>query len=100
MLASTSTSIPAIETGARTASITRSANRMTSLLSPTELLSRSQTMANSSPPIRDERVVLADDILQSIGDFAEHLVAGRVTVNVVDRLEPIEVDQTERQSSC
>ena len=38
-----------------------------------------------------------DDLAQSVRDDAEHSVASDMAMNVIDRLEPIEIDQHDRE---
>ncbi len=45
---------------------------------------------------RDDRVVSAG-AAQAVGELAKHAVADRVAVPVVDRLEPVEVEQRDRE---
>ena len=57
-----------------------------------------QITTNSSPPVRASVSVgrVSDD--EPAGDVLQHLVAERVTVAVVDLLEPVEVDQQDGEA--
>ena len=52
---------------------------------------------NSSPPYRPIRSVSAEVVADGLGDAAQHDVAGRVAVGVVDRLEVVDVDEGDRE---
>ena len=45
------------------------------------------------------QVALANPRAQALGDFAQQLVPGRMAKGVVDRLEAVEVDEKDGQTS-
>ena len=58
----------------------------------------SRITANSSPPMRAATSLDAEERAQPATHGAQHLVAGRMTEAVVDRLEPVEVHQHQREA--
>ena len=54
------------------------------------------TTVNSSPPSRATRSLWRTDDLQAFRDFLQELVAGVVTMGVVDGLEAVQVQQHDR----
>ena len=89
----TSSGRPSRATGSASVATTRSARAR----APAASVSRVVRMANSSPPSRATRSCRADGLRQAAAHLDQQPVADRVAECVVDVLEPVEVEQQQRE---
>ena len=92
MLTPTSMEIPATSIGARRLSI----SACEVLTTVSALCGRSTTTVNSSPPMRAMKPRVAQRLLETLRDFAQHPVADVVTQRVVHFLEAAQVEHQQR----